>query len=73
VRPPTDLVRSVERAIASHEIDKVRTAAGKKVRAARREARELAARLEALEGSDEAPEGTAGRVRRTVRRYLRQR
>jgi hypothetical protein len=73
VQPPTDLVRSVERAIASHDIEKVRTAAGKKVRAARREARELAARLVALEGSDEAPEGTAGRVRRTVRRYLRQR
>jgi hypothetical protein len=49
VQPPTDLVRSVERAIASHEIEKVRTTAAKKVRAARREASELAARLEALE------------------------
>jgi hypothetical protein len=71
VRPPTDLVRSVERAIASHEIDKVRTAAEKRVRAARREARKLAARVEALEGSKQAPEASSGRVRRTVRRYLR--
>jgi len=70
VQPPTDLVRSVERAIASHEIEKVRAAAGKKVRAARREARVLAARLEALEAK-EAPEPSSGRVRRTVRRYLR--
>jgi hypothetical protein len=71
VQPPTDLVRSVERAIASHEIERVRAAAKKKVRAARREARELAARLEALEGPKEAPEASSGRVRRTVRRYLR--
>lgn len=71
VQPPTDLVRSVERAIASHEIEKVRTTAAKKVRAARREASELAARLEALEGSGEAPQASSRRVRRTVRRYLR--
>ena len=73
VRPPTDLVRSVECAIASHEIEKVRTAAEKRVRAARREARKLAARVEALEGSKQAPEASSGRVRRTLSRYLRQR
>ncbi len=73
VQPPTDLVRSVERAIASHEIEKVRTAAEKEVRAARRETRGLAARLEALEASKHVPEASSGRVRRTVSRYLRQR
>ncbi|HEV2723534.1 MAG TPA: hypothetical protein VGV10_02790, partial [Thermoleophilaceae bacterium] len=70
VQPPTDLVRSVERAIATHEIEEVRAAAAKKVRAARSEARELAARLEALEGSKKAPDDS-NRFRRTVKRYLR--
>ncbi len=69
VEPPTDLVRSVERTIASHEVEKVRKGARKEVRAAQHEARELAARLEALEGSK--PRASSGRFRRTVRRCLR--